>query len=138
MKVSTRRCTIALLLALAACEEGDMGGGCPDVRGTYQMVSAVGPGCGDLNTHALQCIQGSSACSIHFVSNTSGTGAVNGDANLTKSGSFTDASLRFGSTAHSGCMGSWNGPDTLDVTCGVVGTSQSCIVAMTRSRDVCP
>ena len=113
---------------------------CPNLVGGYTMVMTVGAGCGDLNTSAPQCVQGLSACSIHFVSAPAGaTGAVNGGATLLTDGTFSNASLIFGTVQRSGCVGSWNAAaNTLTATCGGTGSSQSCTVTMVRTAATCP
>jgi hypothetical protein len=117
-------------------------GPCPNVFGAYSMLMTTGQGCGDLNTSAPQCIQGTStACFAHFVSVVAGggTGAVNGGAMLQMDGSFSGASLIFGTAQRTGCVGSWNeATQTMTANCGGTGSTQSCTVTMVRSAATCP
>jgi hypothetical protein len=112
------------------------------VFGRYTMLMTTGAGCGNLNTGAPQCIQGTNqACFAHFVSVVpgGGTGAVNGGAMLQMDGSFSGANLIFGTVQRSGCVGSWNqATSTMTANCGGTGSSQSCTVTMVRSASTCP
>jgi hypothetical protein len=115
-------------------------GPCPDVTGAFS-VSMSGAGCGDLNTSAPQCITPSGTdCVVQFMSTpTSGAGAVNGQATIQMDGSFTNAALMFGTANRTGCVGSWNAQtSTLTADCGGVGSTQSCIVTLTRTGTNCP
>lgn len=115
-------------------------GPCPDVFGAY-TVSVSGQGCGDLNASAPQCIAGTgTACVAHFISAPpTGTGAVNGQAMLQMDGSFSGAALIFGTVQRSGCVGTWNAAtSTLTADCGGMGSSQSCVVTLTRTGTTCP
>lgn len=113
---------------------------CPDVLGTFGMLAATGPGCGDLDEQAPQCIQGSAAaCAVHFVSMAAGSipAAVNGGAALRGDGSFADAMLYFGTAKRSGCRGRWDsGTSTMTVSCG--GGADACDVTMVRTSPTCP
>lgn len=115
-------------------------GPCPDVFGSYS-VQVAGQGCGDLNANAPQCLKGTTmTCAAHFVSvPASGPGAVNGQAMLTSDGSFTNAMLLFGTVQRSGCVGSWDSAtSTMTADCGGMGSSQSCVVTLTRTSVTCP
>jgi hypothetical protein len=115
-------------------------GPCPYVFGTYS-VSMMGQGCSDLNPNAPQCIKGTNtACTAHFVSvPASGPGAVNGAAMLMMDGSFSGAMLIFGTQQRSGCVGTWDSStSTMTVDCGGMGSSQSCVVTLTRTSLTCP
>ena len=115
-------------------------GPCPNVFGTYS-VSIMGQGCSDLNASAPQCIKGTSTvCAAHFVSvPASGPGAVNGQASLMSDGSFANAMLLFGSVQRSGCVGTWDpATSTMTADCGGIGSSQSCVVTLTRTSTSCP
>jgi hypothetical protein len=115
-------------------------GPCPNVLGQYS-VSIMGQGCSDLNPSAPQCIKGTStACTAHFVSvPATGPGAVNGAAMLMMDGSFSGAMLLFGTQQRSGCVGTWDAAtSTMTADCGGMGSSQSCIVTLTRTSLICP
>jgi hypothetical protein len=115
-------------------------GPCPDVFGSYS-VAIMGQGCSNLNASAPQCIKGTAmVCTAHFVSvPPAGPGAVNGAAMLMSDGSFTGAMLIFGTQQRSGCVGTWNGAtSTMTADCGGMGSSQSCVVTMTRTSTLCP
>jgi hypothetical protein len=115
-------------------------GPCPDVTGAFS-VSMSGAGCGNLNTGAPQCIAPSGTdCVVDFVSTpTTGNAAVNGQATIQMDGSFTNAALMFGTAQRTGCVGSWNAAtSTLTADCGGVGSTQSCIVTLTRTGASCP
>jgi hypothetical protein len=111
-------------------------GACPDVRGSYTItVDPSGSGCGDLDTSAPECIRQSNGCDLEFRSNVSGGGpaGVAGAVTLRADGTFIGASLTEGSAARSGCVGAWNPVTaTLGIDCGGKGTSQSCVVSLTR------
>jgi hypothetical protein len=100
-------------------------------------VTTLGAGCGDLNTSATQCIKRTTtACALGFVSVApdAGTGALDGGAVLRPDGTFAGASISFGTTRRTGCVGSWTEvTSTLQVTCGGVGSSQSCTATLTRT-----
>jgi hypothetical protein len=110
----------------------------PDIFGGYGAILATGAGCGDLNTSAPQCIDGTTAdCIAHFVSApASGASAVNGDAQLLRYGNFVHATLDFGSSMRTECIGSWDDNAlAMSVTCGTGSTL--CVVTMTRT-GACP
>jgi hypothetical protein len=111
------------------------------VFGAFSVTTA-GAGCGDLNASAPQCIKGTAtACALHFVSVVSGggTGALNGGADLQKDGTFSGAAILFGTVQRSGCVGKWtSSTSTMEVTCGGVGSSQSCTATLTRTSTSCP
>jgi len=112
---------------------------CPDVAGAYSVMAA-GQGCGDLSTSAAQCITQTS-CHLMLVSGTAGGGAaaVNGLTQLDMSGAFMGAALQFGTVQRTGCTGQWDPiMQALTVDCGGMGTSQSCIVTLTRTGNTCP
>jgi hypothetical protein len=117
-------------------------GPCPDVSGRYSNLMTTGAGCGDINTSAPQCIQGTSTvCFAHFSSVVpgGGTGAVNGGAMLQMDGSFSGASIILGTAQRTGCIGSWNeSTSTMTANCGGTGSSQSCTVTMVRTGATCP
>jgi hypothetical protein len=118
---------------------------CADVRGTY-LVTVVGSGpantgCGDLNTSASECIrQPLGTCAIELRSNpTTGGGpvAVAGSAQLQNDNVFDSAALTEGTANRTGCTGVWNpATSALTVDCGGTGTTQSCIVKLTRTGPV--
>jgi uncharacterized protein YjbI with pentapeptide repeats len=118
----------------------DTGGPCPNLVGSYSL-SATGQGCGDLNVNAPQCILDvSSSCVAEFRSTAAGQlGAIVGTAMLQPDGSFSGADLQLGTVNRTGCTGTWDtSTSTLVVDCGGVGTSQSCIVTLTRTATSCP
>jgi hypothetical protein len=113
---------------------------CPDVSGAYSIVILQGAGCGDLSAVARQCIQeDTQGCAITFVSQgSSNTAAINGDPLLQADGSFDNASLKEGTVDRTGCTGSWDArTSTMTVDCGGTGSSQSCVVALTRIAARC-
>jgi hypothetical protein len=130
--------------------DGNDGGGCPNALGGYKPLVATGMGCGDFNSLAKQCVlpaagspSGANACLVRFNSEQPMTiPAVNGPVNgvdIKTDGSFDNAALKLGTIARSGCVGSFNeGTQTMTVTCGGTGTSQSCTITMVRSSVPCP
>jgi hypothetical protein len=77
-------------------------------------------------------------CAFQLVSSGSGGTAVNGVIDLQNDGSFSGAALQFGSVQRTGCVGQWDaGMQTLTLDCGGMGSSQSCIVTMTRTGSSC-
>ena len=117
---------------------GADGGACPDVHGSYTLV-ATGQGCGDLAASAPQCIQQGTGCHVHFVSNPpTGGSAINGGADLMSDGSFSGAALTEGTGQRTGCTGTWDSAmSVMTVDCGGVGSSQSCVVTLTRTGSTC-
>jgi hypothetical protein len=116
------------------------GAPCPDVSGAYSIAVLQAAGCGDLSPIARQCIQqDAQGCAITFVSQgSSNTAAINGDPTLQADGSFDGASLTEGSGMRSGCTGSWDDlTSTMTVDCGGTGSSQSCVVTLTRVSARC-
>jgi hypothetical protein len=116
------------------------GAPCPDVSGAYSIAILQGAGCGDLSAIARQCIQQDAlGCAITFVSQgSSNTAAINGDPTLQADGSFDGAALTEGSVDRTGCTGSWDTlTSTMTVDCGGTGSSQSCVVALTRVNARC-
>lgn len=131
--------------------DGNDGGGCPNVLGGYKPLVATGMGCGDFNSLAKQCIlpgpggsaSGANACLVRFNSEQPATiPAVNGPINgvdIKTDGTFDMAALRLGTMNRTGCVGSFNeSAQTMTVTCGGVGSSQSCTITMVRSSVTCP
>jgi hypothetical protein len=131
--------------------DGNDGGGCPNSLGGYAPLVATGMGCGDFNALAKECILpvtsgGSStanACLIRFNSEQPATiPAVNGPqlgADLKPDGTFDNATLRLGTIVRTGCVGSFDEvAQTMTVTCGGTGTSQSCTITLVRSSVTCP
>jgi hypothetical protein len=134
---------IAIAFVLVACgsKSGSTAvdaGPCPDEHGAY-TISISGQGCGDLAASAPECIT-QNACAITFASNpATGGKALNGTASLGMDGSFTGAALTEGTSNRTGCTGTWDtGTSTLNVDCGGVGSSQSCIATLTRTSKTCP
>jgi hypothetical protein len=119
----------------------ETGGQCPKPVGTYS-VSASGQGCGDLNANAPQCIGNvGMPCVAYFqsVPPTGGAGAINGQAMLQPDGSFTNASLIFGTIYRTGCTGTWDAATSMLIAdCGGMGSSQSCVVTLLRTATSCP
>jgi hypothetical protein len=114
---------------------------CPDVSGAYSVSIVQAAGCGDLNPTARQCIQQNpQGCSIMFVSQgLANVSAINGDPTLQNDGSFDSGALKEGSVNRTGCTGSWDAAtSTMTVDCGGSGSSQSCVVALTRTGARCP
>jgi len=131
--------------------DGNDGGGCPNTLGGYAPLVATGMGCGDFNALAKQCIVpaaggsvgGSNACLVRFNSEQPATiPAVNGPqlgVDIKADGSFDNANLRLGTNPRTGCVGSFDeGTQTMTVTCGGTGTSQSCTITLVRSSVTCP
>lgn len=115
-------------------------GPCPNLLGKY-AVSATGQGCGDLSENAPECIIGNvTTCVAQLQSGPEGLlGAVRGTAMIQVDGSFSGASLQLGTVDRSGCTGTWDAlTSTLVVDCGGVGSSQSCVVTLTRTATSCP
>ena len=112
---------------------------CPDVSGLYNMSAVDATGCGDLNLLALECIK-QSTCSIVFQSRVTAAGSgIDGDPALQSDGSFANGALKEGTSSRSGCAGTWDGStSTMTVDCGGKGSSQSCVVALTRKAGKCP
>jgi hypothetical protein len=115
------------------------------VTGAYSIVitEGAGAGCGDLNPNAPQCIRAPvSMCNVILSSLPPNTmvPAINGTATIQSDGSFSGATLREGSAAMSrtGCTGTWNAAmSTMTVDCGGTGSSQACVVQLTRTRPIC-
>ena len=131
--------------------DGNDGGGCPNVLGGYAPLVATGMGCGDFNSLAKQCVlpgpnsgSGSgNACLVRFNSEQPATiPAVNGPmsgVDIKTDGTFDNAALRLGTINRTGCVGSFNeGTQTMTVTCGGTGSSQSCTIKLVRSSVTCP
>jgi hypothetical protein len=116
------------------------GGACPDITGTYGQISTSGLGCGDLNTKAPECIVlAQEVCAFQLTSSSGVIPAVNGTVVLASDGSFSNASLQFGTIQRTGCTGQWDaGSKTLTLDCGGTGTTQSCVVTMVHSGAPCP
>jgi hypothetical protein len=114
---------------------------CPDVTGAYQVTVIDGQGCGDLNALAPECIRGrGSMCDVSLQSQVpaGAAAAINGNASIQNDGSFSGAALTEGTGNRTGCVGSWNAAtSTMTVDCGGMGSSQSCVVALTRTKALC-
>lgn len=117
-----------------AIVRGDGGGSCPDLGGSYSL-SHTGDGCGDLSADVTECLQEDNACRAQIkASGGGGGGGLEGAMTLGTDGSFSDANIKLGSTDRSGCTGTWDdSTSTLTIDCGGTGSSQSCIVTLTRS-----
>ena len=114
-----------------AIVRGD-GGSCPDIGGSFSL-SHSGDGCGDLSTDVIECVQVDNQCGAQLKASGSG-GGVEGTVFLGADGSFSDGNLKLGSTDRRGCTGTWDsGTSTLTIDCGGTGTSQSCVVTLTRT-----
>jgi hypothetical protein len=111
---------------------------CPDVSGAYSIVLIQAAGCGDLSPTARQCIQ-QQGCAITFASQgLANTSAIDGDPTLQADGSFDGAALKEGMVPRTGCTGTWDAmTSTMTVDCGGSGSSQSCVVALTRTGTRC-
>ncbi len=111
---------------------------CPIVGGAYSIMLIDNAGCGNFNSNAPQCIV-QTACTISFSSVVSaGFPAINGDPTLQNDGSFTFGALKEGNVNRTGCTGTWTaGTSTMTVDCGGMGSSQSCVVALTRTNTKC-
>lgn len=131
--------------------DGNDGGGCPNTLGGYAPLVATGMGCGDFNSLAKQCIlpapggsaSGANACLVRFNSEQPATiPAVNGPqlgVDIKPDGTFANAALRLGTASRTGCIGSFDeSAQTMTVTCGGTGTSQSCTITLVRSSVTCP
>jgi hypothetical protein len=94
----------------------------------------------DLDPSAPQCIRQDQQCGITFVSQgQSNAAGINGDPTLTNDGSFDGAALKEGTFDRTGCTGTWNAlASTMTVDCGGTGSSQACVVALTRTGTRCP
>ncbi len=116
------------------------GGNCPNLVGSYS-ITETGAGCGNLNVNAPECIGNVVSSCVAQFSSTMGAqlGAIVGSANLLADGSFSGAALQLGTNNRTGCTGTWDaGTGTLIVDCGGMGTSQSCVVTLTRKSTSCP
>jgi hypothetical protein len=113
---------------------------CPKETGAY-TVTDVGQGCGDLDITASECIKETpNGCQVLLVSKAGVTGrAVDGTVGLDANGDFTGGMLKLGSTARTGCTGTWKPgpPRELVVDCGGMASSQSCTVTLTHVGDTC-
>jgi hypothetical protein len=111
------------------------GGGAPCAHeiGAYSIVQS-GTGCGTLDGSAQQCINATpTKCTLALVSQqgVNNTG-VDGTVALDLAGDFTGASLTFGSTAETGCSGTWDATTSqLAVTCG------TCTATLSRTSTTC-
>jgi hypothetical protein len=78
-------------------------------------------------------------CAFQLVSApATGSPAVNGVVILQSDGSFSGAALQFGTVQRTGCTGQWDAASqTLTLDCGGMGSSQSCVVTMTRTGSAC-
>jgi hypothetical protein len=122
----------------------DSGGGdagpCPDISGAFGQIATSGQGCGDINASAPECIMlAQQICAFQLVSApTTGKAAVNGVVDLQSDASFSGAALQEGTVQRTGCTGQWSAASqTLTLDCGGMGSSQSCIVTMTRTGSTC-
>ena len=109
------------------------GGSCPDISGSYSLAHA-GDGCGDL-ADATECVQVDNACGAQMkASGGGGARGVEASVSLDADGSFSGASVKLGSADRSGCTGTWDASaSTLTIDCGGTGSSQSCVVTLTRT-----
>jgi hypothetical protein len=111
------------------------------ISGLFKM-SAQGMGCGDLDVNATECIKETmDLCTILFVSAPGATGAgINGLAIVDSMGDIASATLKEGTVTRTGCTGTYTpgNPSKMVVDCGGMGTSQSCVVTLTRAALVCP
>jgi hypothetical protein len=117
----------------------DAAKGCPDVFGGYGTIVATGPGCGNIDVAATECLVGASdICTARFFSPAdAGAGAVSGLIKVAADGTFTNASLKLGSTAKTGCSGKFTASTSkIDFTCGA--TTELCTVTMQRTGTSCP
>ena len=110
------------------------GGSCPDVGGSYS-ISHSGDGCGDLSADATECVQQDNTCRAQIKPSGGGGGlGVEATVTIGADGSFEGANVKLGSTDRSGCTGTWDdSTSTLTIDCGGTGTSQSCVVTLTRT-----
>jgi hypothetical protein len=109
---------------------------CPDVAGSYGIVVVEAGGCAGLDATAQECVRQSQGCGIEFRSSVSGGGpaAIDGTATVTAAGSVSGATLMEGNSQRSGCTGTWSAAtSTMTVDCGGTGSSQSCLVTLTRT-----
>ncbi len=117
----------------------DAAKGCPDVFGGYGTIVATGPGCGNIDVAATECLVGASdTCTARFFSPADGgAGAVSGLIKVGGDGTFTNASLKLGTTAKTGCSGKFTAATSkIDFTCGA--TTELCTVTMQRTGTTCP
>jgi hypothetical protein len=101
-----------------------------------------GSGCGDLATSALQCIKESpGACAELLASSPTGATpgrGVDGILVTNMSGGFDNGALKLGSVARTGCTGTWDAQQgVLTIDCGGMGSTQSCVVTLTRTGKAC-
>jgi hypothetical protein len=112
---------------------------CPDVFGGYGTIVATGPGCGNIDTGATQCLVGASdICAARFFSPAdAGAGAVSGLIKVLGDGTFSGAALKLGTTAKTGCAGKFDAATSkIDLTCGA--GADLCTVTMQRTGTTCP
>jgi hypothetical protein len=116
---------------------GDSGGACPDEAGRYTMTIA-GAGCGNLSTNNDECVT-QSACTINaFALGMGGNGLEASNITIDMLGAFSMAPVKEGNAARGGCVGTWDdAKSTLTIDCGGTGSTQSCIVTLTRSSTSC-
>jgi hypothetical protein len=117
----------------------DAAKGCPDVFGGYGTIVATGPGCGNIDVAATECLVGASdICTARFFSPAdAGAGAVSGLIKVAADGTFTNASLKLGTTAKTGCSGKFTAATSkIDFSCGA--TTELCTVTMQRTGTTCP
>jgi len=102
---------------------------CPDVYGAFS-ITAMGIGCGDLDTGAAQRIDGDRmACVATF----SSTGGLNGTGTVSATGALSGASLSLGTAAPTSCSGTWTAAtSSWMLQCGAAGPSR-CNVQLVRS-----
>ena len=116
-----------------AIVRGDGGGSCPDLGGSYSL-SHTGDGCGDLSTDVIECLQQDNACRAQIKVGGGGGTGLEAAVTVGSDGSFDGANVKLGSADRSGCTGTWDqGSSTLTIDCGGTGTSQSCVVTLTRT-----
>jgi hypothetical protein len=107
--------------------------GCPDVFGTYAVNNDDGS-CGDFDEGAPQEIRGTGqACELHFISVVNaGAPGINGTATLGADGTFSGAALTEGTTARTGCTGSWDAKEEeITVVCG--SGADECSIELRRT-----
>jgi hypothetical protein len=114
--------------------------GCPNIVGAYS-VTEDGAGCTGLDIAASECIKpGNATCEVQLVSRaTTGNRGVDGTVTLDVNGDFTNGAVSFGTTARTGCTGTWQpgSPPRLVVDCGGTGTAQSCTATLIRLPSAC-
>lgn len=113
---------------------------CPSLGGGYRMAAVDARGCGNtLSPTSPECIrQVGCSAAISFPLVAGAKPGIRGDATLQSDGSFVGAAITEGTLPRTGCTGTWDAAtSTLTVDCGGKGTTQSCVLSLTRIAATC-